>query len=121
MNKPNQQQPHSKNTLEALADARIANLTENHWTPVRPGDIAELRRANTYALFELSSFATTMKRDERGNVTDLLFEIWRRRKPYDSARVIAAIAGSPDAAAVAHQARLETAPDQRARNAEGKS
>jgi hypothetical protein len=78
MDKPNQQQRHSKNTLEALADARIANLVANHWTPVRQGDIADLRRGNTYHLFELRSFATHMARDARGNVTNLLFEIWRR-------------------------------------------
>jgi len=97
MNKPTPQMPRATNTLEVLADARIANLTENHWTQIRPGDIAELRRTNTYRLFELASFATKMKRDERGNVTDLLFEIWRR--PLTN--------------------RHPDTPDQRARDAEG--
>jgi hypothetical protein len=96
MNKPNPHQPDATTSLEALATAKAAELLSKGWRLIAPGDLAKSRAAGDYDLYELASFKTAPHRDARGNVTELYFEIWRRRK-------------SP----------LDHRPDQAARNGDG--
>lgn len=66
------------NSLSAECTAYRADLEAKGWMPVKPGDIAELRRTNTYDLYELGSFKTRPQTDPRGNVIGAYYEIWRR-------------------------------------------
>jgi hypothetical protein len=119
MNKPNKQQPHSKNTLEALAAARIAALVENHWVLVTQGDIAALRREGMYEQYIFSSHATHMHRDGRGNITDLRFDIWRRLRTLTPIPILEAASADCHSTRGLAEEALDEATDQRARDAEG--
>ncbi len=68
------------NSLSAECTAYRADLEAKGWIVIKPGDIAELRRTNTYDEYELGSFRTRPQCDPRGNVIGAYYEIWRRKR-----------------------------------------